>query len=178
MITASQLADLWRRHAGGLTLLASARCGSDDASDCVQAAFIKLSLARPAPDDVQAWLATVVRNEAISKVRNRTRRREQESLAASERSRQFVFSDQAGFVGPWTRSQIDELSTAMTSLATDERELIIARIWNGLAFREIADLTGRSRSQVHRDYHAALQKLRCLLAEQSSAFNDLFTADI
>ncbi|OYP37610.1 RNA polymerase sigma factor [Rhodopirellula sp. MGV] len=178
MITASQLADRWQRHSGGLTLLASARCGPDEAGDCVQVAFIKLAVASPVPDDVHAWLATVVRNEAISRVRNRARRREQETLAASARSRLFAFSEPACFIGSWTRSQIDELGTAMGELHVDERELIVARIWNDLAIREIAKLTGRSRSQVHRDYHAALQKLRCLLTEQSNDFNDLFTADI
>lgn len=186
MIPATQLADLWRCHADGLALLARSRCGPDEASDCVQTAFVKLATSDPPPHNIPAWLATVVRNEAIARVRARSRRREKEGRAAAEKFNAFEFSSAdhlakqtAGQttdkLGDWTQIQIDQLNEAMSSLSSGQRELIVARIWNGLGFREIAQMTGRSKSQVHREYQTSLNQLRIQLVQHGTAFEDLIT---
>lgn len=174
MIPASELAELWRRHADGLELLARARCGVNEAGDCVQTAFIKLAQAEPVPDNCHTWLATVVRNEAISRIRARTRREQREWKAATERWSLFEAPPADAIVGHWTATQIAELNEAFKLLASEDQELVVARIWTGLGFREIASLTNKSRSQVHRQYHAALEQLRSQLIEQGKAFEDLF----
>ena len=42
----------------------------------------------------------------------------------------------------------------------DQREAIVLRMWSGLSFEEIAELTGKSTSTAHRRYLAGLDTLR------------------
>jgi RNA polymerase sigma-70 factor (ECF subfamily) len=45
-------------------------------------------------------------------------------------------------------------------LPPEQREVVIARIWGGLTFDEIAALVRDSRTTVHRRYNEALATLR------------------
>lgn len=173
MISAAELSELWQRHAGGLELLASARCGPNDAADCVQVAFVKLAQADPIPDDRHAWLATVVRNEALTRIRTQARRMDRERKVAERRGQFFDASATENAIGDWTESQLIQLEGALRGLASDDREIVVARIWGGMGFREIAALTHRSRSDIHRRYHRALRWLKSQLTEHSDAFADL-----
>ena len=49
---------------------------------------------------------------------------------------------------------------ALEGLPLAEREVVVARIWGGLSFEEIAGLTGALTSTVHRRYQAGLAALR------------------
>ena len=55
---------------------------------------------------------------------------------------------------------IKELQEAMQQLQPSDRELVILRIWSGLTWSEIAELTHTSSSGAHRRYAAALQTLK------------------
>ena len=54
----------------------------------------------------------------------------------------------------------DEIQQGLLRLDAESREIIIAHIWTGLTFRQIAEVFGTSSSAVHRQYHAALSQLR------------------
>ena len=41
------------------------------------------------------------------------------------------------------------------------REVIVMHLWGELTFQQIADITGGSRSSVHRLYQQGLRELRC-----------------
>ena len=153
-MSSSQIADLWNQHAAALQLLARARCNV--AEDCVQEAFARLATEDPAPEDAVAWLARVVRNESISQLRKAQRRRRREDVFAHERS-------------PWLQPPdsfnddliaADEIQQGLLSLDTESREIIIAHLWTGLSFRQIAEAFAISSSAVHRHYHTALARLR------------------
>lgn len=67
---------------------------------------------------------------------------------------------------PWFHITLDdrldaaEAAEGMRELPIEERETIVARLWGGLTFEEIAQLTGSSTSTVHRWYQAGLNTLR------------------
>lgn len=153
MITPAELGRLWREHAAALELLARTRCGSPE--DCVQEAFIRLARQRQVPDDPLAWLARVVRNEAISQARANQRRLQREQRAASE---------QAAWLEPVQAQEAalssDEVQAALRELDEAVRDVLVAHIWGGLTFRQIAEAFEMPRSTVHRRYLSALEQLR------------------
>ena len=49
---------------------------------------------------------------------------------------------------------------ALEALPGEKREVVVARIWGGLTFEEIAEFADISSSEAHRRYEAALAVLR------------------
>ena len=45
-------------------------------------------------------------------------------------------------------------TAALAELSDDEREVIVAHIWGGLTFAQIAEVTGLPSSTAHRRYEA------------------------
>jgi RNA polymerase sigma-70 factor (ECF subfamily) len=60
-----------------------------------------------------------------------------------------------------------ELAAAIEMLIPDHREVLVARVWGGLGFEEIAELIGAATSSAHRRYEAALANLRQILGVAS-----------
>jgi RNA polymerase sigma-70 factor (ECF subfamily) len=143
--------------AHGSTLVLYARqWHADNAEDAVQEAFLRL-VKRAAwegkPDNPVAWLFTAVRNEAIDQHRKSKRRQQHERQAASERP---VWFDPP----PDASLRTEELLKFLDALPSEQREVVVARIWGGLTFDEIAALTGDSRTTVYRRYGEALETLK------------------
>lgn len=161
MIGAEELANLWRRHAASLTLLCRLRCSSPE--DCVQEAFIRLAREVPTPDDPVAWLARVARNEAFSRWRSEQRRRRREQLAAAERPAWFLESRLAVDDSPASAADIQ---AALEQLDEPTREIVVAHLWSGLTFRQIAEAFELSSSAAHRQYTAGLERLKQLLEKR------------
>ena len=159
MLTATELAQLWTRHAAGLRLLARTR--SDVADDCVQEAFLRLLKQSEVPDDPAAWLNRVVRNLAISRHRSDQRRRQREDISTRDRQDWFEAdsASQPGAISP------DAVQLALRTLEPDVSEIVIAHLWNGLSFRQIALAFDISASMAHRRYLEALSKLQRTLSE-------------
>lgn len=95
----------------------------------------------------------MVRNEARMASRATRRRRRRETRAAEIKDQWFQApgdnSDNAARV-----------ANAVASLPAEQREIVTARIWGGLGFREIGSLIGISPSSAHRRYQEGLQNLR------------------
>ena len=128
-------------------------------ADVVQEAFIRLAAQTQIPENVVPWLYRVVRNMAISARRSTNRRRRHEAAAASQSESWFLRSD---------GDEIDARAAAKAvgELEDNLREVVVARIWGGLTFDEIAELVDASSSTVHRRYEAALQQLRTRIEGQ------------
>ena len=139
------------QHAAALVLYARQLC--PDPEDAVQRAFIKLSDSEPWPEDLRAWLYRVVRNEAIGQLRSEQSRRKREQAVAQTRAAWFD-------PNPGDRIDADQAVAALAKLEPSQREIVVARIWGGLSFREIAELVGISSSTAHRDYQTALKALQ------------------
>ncbi len=121
--------------------------------DCVQEAFLRLMRERRAPRSVVAWLYRVVRNQAISWRRSQLRRRRRESQVAAGRPSWFTSSR-------WSPTELEEVTTALSALDDEHREVVIARIWGGLSFEQIGEVVSVSTSTAHRRYEAGLANLR------------------
>jgi RNA polymerase sigma-70 factor (ECF subfamily) len=138
-------------HAAALVLYARQWCGTPE--DVVQEAFVKLSLQGTPPDNPLAWLYRVVRNAAVSAARSAKRRRRHEAQAAARAATWFEPSPSAALDGR-------AASAALQGLPLEQREAIVAHLWGGLTFHEIAELAGCSGSTAHRWYVAGLTALR------------------
>ena len=145
------LTRLLDEHGAALVLYAQQWC--DTPEDVVQEAFLALVRQAALPDNLAGWLYRVVRNGAINASRTSLRRIKRET-ATADRSE------------PWFQITLDdrldaaEAACAMRQLPIEERETIVARMWGGLTFDEIAELCGSSTSTVHRWYQAGLKSLR------------------
>jgi RNA polymerase sigma factor (sigma-70 family) len=148
------LGRLLDRHAVALTLYARQWCHMPD--DIVQQAFVQLARQSTVPEQVETWLYRVVRNGAISAARAEQRRRRHETAAAEMTSSWFAPTEPPGLDGA-------AAAQALESLATDEREIIVAHLWGGLTFQDIATVTGLSSSTAHRRYESGLRQLREIL---------------
>jgi RNA polymerase sigma factor (sigma-70 family) len=147
-----RLGHLFDRHAAALVLYARQWCAA--AEDVVQETFIKLArLPAPALADLTPWLYRVVRNAAISAARRESRRRRHETEAARRAPTWFLSS---------VDNQLDaaEAAAVLQQLPAEQREVVIARLWGGLTFEQVATLTGLSVGSAHRHYHAGLAALR------------------
>ncbi len=142
------LASLFDSHAAALALYARQWC--DGPEDIVQEAFVKLARQRPPPDRAVPWLYRVVRNGAIEASRGDRRRRRRETLASGRES-WFASADE--------RIDAQDATRLLAELEPDVREVIVARVWGGLTFDEIARLQGCSLTTAHRRYQSGLSRL-------------------
>jgi RNA polymerase sigma-70 factor (ECF subfamily) len=143
------LGQLYRQHAPALRLYA--RQWADSADDLVQEAFVRLAQQSPPPEQVLPWLYRVLRNQALANQRSRTRQRRREERSGSP---------EAWFAG--VEDQLDgrEATRLLAELPLELREVIVARLWGGLTFAEVADLVGCSLATAQRRYQAGLAELR------------------
>lgn len=144
-----ELGRLYREHAPALRLYVRQWPAGDE--DLVQDAFIKLALQSFPSEQALPWLYRVVRNAALAAERGQVRRRRREYRASSGRA-WFTTTD----------DRIDgKLATALLGeLPLEQREVLVARIWGGLTFEEVARLVGCSLPTAHRRYQAGVAALR------------------
>ncbi len=58
-----------------------------------------------------------------------------------------------------------EIRDMLSRLETREKEVVIARIWGGLTFEEIAAVYGESKATVWRSYQSGIAKLKAVYGE-------------
>jgi RNA polymerase sigma-70 factor (ECF subfamily) len=148
-IAPEELGRLYREHAPALRLYA--RQWPEGGEDLVQDAFMKLAQQSPAPQAVLPWLYCVVRNGALSASRGRARRRRREDRASAA---------EAWFSAADEQFEAREAAQLLGELPLEQREVIVARIWGGLTFEELARLAGCSLATAHRRYQDGLAALR------------------
>jgi RNA polymerase sigma-70 factor (ECF subfamily) len=145
-----RLGRLFDAHAAALRLYACQWCAGTDAEDAVQEAFVSLARQRSWPDQVTAWLYRVVRNAAISAARSRKRRLRREAR---------VSGGEAWFSSVDDQLDAQSATRFLQDLDSDCREVIVARLWGGLTFDQIARLQGCSLTTAHRRYQDGLTRL-------------------
>jgi RNA polymerase sigma-70 factor (ECF subfamily) len=150
MMKPELLAQLVKSHAGALVLYARQWCAAPE--DIVQDAFIRLMQQSKQPDNALAWLYRVVRNAAVSAGRAAQRRKHHEGAAARP---SVWFHEQDDH-----ELEPDLVAVALQRLPADEREVVVAHLWGGLTFEQIAELARCSASTAHRWYLAGLERLR------------------
>lgn len=146
------LGSLIDRLAAALELYARQWC--DTPEDVVQEAFVKLAGQPEPPQNHDAWLFRAVRNGAINAGIAHRRRRQHEAEAAAAWFESNGSTPLKNAVDPET------VESALSALPLEQREVIVAHLWGGLKFEQIAELAGSSASSAHRLYHAGLLALR------------------
>ena len=119
--------------------------------DVVQEAFVKIAALTAPPDQPTAWLYRVVRNAALTAARAEARRRKHETAASHP---------EAWFASPEGRLDALAASEALSALAGEVREPVVAHLWGGLTFVQIGELMGISAATAHRRYLEGLAELR------------------
>ena len=154
-MTPDTLTRLVAEQSAALTLYARQWCRS--AEDVVQSAFVKLAQRRDWPEHVVPWLYRVVRNAAIDAARAEQRRRHHERGSAEQTPSWFEPTDEP--LGLDART----VTEALQQLPIEAREIIVAHLWGGLTFEQIAQTLGSSAATMYRRYHAGLKQLRATL---------------
>jgi RNA polymerase sigma-70 factor, ECF subfamily len=90
----------------------------------------------------------------------REQRREPPALSAAE-----LFATDSSHLN---REQAELASAALNRIAPDDRELVELKIFAGLTFREIAEVTSLPQATVATRYRRALEQLRPWLSRQCS----------
>ena len=145
----SDFARLIDAHGAALVLYARQWC--DAPEDVVQEAFLKLVRQGRPPEDAVAWLYRVVRNGALDAAKMARRRQRRES--APRPGRWFVEPEVDGL-------DAETAVTALRRLPAEQREVIVARLWGGLSFEQVAEVAGCSASTAFRRYTAGVEALR------------------
>ena len=138
------------RHGPALLLYARQWC--DTPEDVVQEAFLKLVSLRQPPRSLVPYLYRIVRNAALD-ARKAARRRQQRESATARPIRWFVEPEIEGL-------DAAAAVAALQHLPEEEREVIVARLWGGLSFEDIAAVAGCSASTAFRRYNAGIDALR------------------
>ena len=153
-LTAELLGQLIDAHAAALELFAAQ--WSPVPADVVQEAFIELAQQVEQPGHVTAWLYRVVRHRAYDEVRSDARRRRREVAVAAEKARWFGISSEASIGAK-------EATDCLRELPDELREVLVARIWGGLTFEQIGEMTNTSAATAFRRHKEALGLLRIRL---------------
>jgi RNA polymerase sigma factor (sigma-70 family) len=118
----------------------------------VQVSFCKLAAQSTWPDDPPAWLFKVVRNAALDAAKSDRRRKQREEQVA----RPVYWFQETSIDG----LDAEVAVSALESLPTELREVIIARLWGDLSLQQISELMGCSISTTHRRFEAGILTLR------------------
>jgi len=126
------------------------------AEDLVHEAFLKLAgkiREGIPPHNPDSWLYSTVRNLAMDQFRARKVFQKHAENFTQSRESWFVCDQDAQLDGELLTRQLQELPL-------EEREVIVAHLWGGQSFREIAEWTGSSFSTVRRQFHSGITALR------------------
>lgn len=158
-----RIQELYREHAAALVLYARQWCCAPD--DALQEAMLALANCDPLPHDPVAWLYTATKRRAMNIARGEARREQHHTRAAEGQSQWFALPDHNS-EGRRAEELADSVVAGLETLADDERELVVARVWGNLAFEQLGQLLGCSASSAHRRYGAALSKLRSVVERE------------
>jgi len=127
-----------------------------DAEDVMQDAYVRFFSAAKtyrSQGKPMAWMFTIVRNLALTKLRNH------KAVSSDE-----VYGNSEDF----SSNKMDRivLHAAMEHLSNEERQIIILYSVTGLKHREVSEILQLPLSTVLSKYHRALSKLRKILEEE------------
>ncbi len=163
--------DLVHRHRRSMFLLALQLLGNrDDALDVVQDAFLRFfttlkrfDVRRP----LKPWLYQIVRNRVVDLYRRRRVRRHEPLERGGDDGPVFEFSDPS--VDPERDAARSELRSrlwrALDELSPKQREIMVLRDYQDLAYAEIATALSIPIGTVMSRLHGARQRLRKVLQD-------------
>ncbi len=137
------------------------------AQDVVQNVFIKLFRGWRAGTHpgtaLKGWLFRVTHNEAVDHIRRESRLKLLHERQADER---------AGFVGLAAEGddgRRERVLACVRQLAPLEQQILLLRLDQGLSYKEISEITGRSEGNVGKVLHYAVKKVTARVRGQDKA---------
>jgi len=144
------------RYAAGLYRYALMLLGDTaSAADAVQEVFLRLVRGRQQDRDVEReehYLRRAVRNECFSALRRRVR----EPISHGR----LVEPVGSTSDDPGVRADIEQ---ALRALPPEQREVVHLKVFEGMTFQEIADMSDESINTIASRYRYAIDKLRASL---------------
>jgi RNA polymerase sigma-70 factor (ECF subfamily) len=153
------------RYEASLMRFAGRLLGDRDAAqDVVQETFLQVARHPGRLLGVESchnWLLRVARNIGVSRIRREARtRRHEETLRARAAALGEETAETAGPSGALEREEVrDRVRAAMDRLNPRYREILILKITEEKSYREIAEITGLSVTNVGYLLHQALKAL-------------------
>lgn len=153
----NQLERLFSMHHRSLYVSAlSITKDSAAAEDAVHDALLAVSDIKIRPDDLKAYLFKVVRNKALMHVKQRAK------FVEGELATDFIDS---GSLNSENKLFVRQVLKEIEALDKDTQQIILLKLFSGLAFREIAEITGSSENTVASKYRRGIVKLQEKLNE-------------
>ncbi|HNS00232.1 MAG TPA: sigma-70 family RNA polymerase sigma factor [Planctomycetota bacterium] len=154
-------ATLYARHRRGVYLcILSAVGDADTAEDLLQETFLKVFRrglgSRNGHTSMAPYLATVGRNLAAD-----WRRREARGTRACARVARFLEARESAGAEGLSAQEAGEL---LWRVPEEQREAVILRVYGGLSFAEIGELTDVPLNTAASRYRYGIEKIRTLLA--------------
>lgn len=159
-------------HGDRLLLYARQRTACEaDAEDVLQMALVRLVRAvrsgefRKGPTEWVPYVISCIRNAAIDLSRSRNRRQSVAHAAAAQQPAVYELT-------PWLTSSADSehrrrsVERVLRRMRPDYAEVVVLHVWQGLSFREIADITDENPATVASRYRAALRIFRKQLEDE------------
>lgn len=139
-----------------------------DAEDAVQEAFLNAyrNFDRFRGGNGRAWLLTIVRNACFSHLRSGRRAGRVEPF--EEELHGADLSPGEANAAAWQEANGELLREALAQLAPEFREVIVLHELEGLAYREIADVTGVPIGTIMSRLSRARQKLEAAVRGRSA----------
>jgi RNA polymerase sigma-70 factor (ECF subfamily) len=136
----------------------------DQAADTAQDTFLK-ALNRldgfRGESSFRTWLLAIARNEALGRIRSQRRRRES-SLEQTE----FISDGSAGPDQLAIRAdETRRIQATLERLPDKQRLCVSLRLFDGLSFKEIGELTDSTEGAARVNYHYGIGRLREWLDE-------------
>ena len=145
----------------GAALILSARQWADchaDAEDIVQEAFVRYWRNRQGVRDPAAYLYTCVRRTAVDWLRRKHRQKQQQEGHGPTGPRQPCF-EPAGLSAAEEERRAG-MERALDALPTEQRQVVVMKIWGGLTFAAIGQVLSISPNTAASRYRYALEALR------------------
>lgn len=153
---------LWEEYGPKLLLFARQQAESEtDAEDIVQEAFVRYWRARQKQPGLSPdILFTMVKRVSVDRVRQ-ARSRSQRETACCQTENSGNGEPVAWFDDPFEeKERQDQLEAALRALPSEQREVLVLKIWGGLTFEQIGETLGISPNTASSRYRYALHQLR------------------
>ena len=147
-------------HGAGLVLLARQWADSHaEAEDIVQDAFVRFWPNRASARSARAYLYACVRSAEMDRRRAEARRRRREGAAEPAGENLFESSIEHD-------ERREAIERALKSLPTEQKEVVIMKIWGGLTFQDIGRTLETPANTAASRYRYALASLRESLRQE------------
>ena len=156
---AAAISELMKRHEGPLLRYVRKFVGCPDrARDIVQAAFMKLAVQKSESlnGHAAAWLYTVCRREAIDVRRKESRMISEAGVAIENRVVEAAGPETVAE----TREEMGLAERLVSELPENQQEVVRLKFGGGLSYKEIAEVTHLSVSNVGFLLHTAIATIR------------------